>query len=57
MALRENRQVRLVARPQGIPQAEHFALLTEPVAGPCEGGMLIQNRYFFRRSGAARMGQ
>jgi NADPH-dependent curcumin reductase CurA len=45
MLLRENRQVRLVARPQGIPQAEHFSLVTEPVAAPGKGEMLIQNRY------------
>ena len=45
MALRENRQVRLVARPQGIPQAEHLSLVTEPVTAPGKGEMLIQNRY------------
>ena len=45
MAPRENRQVRLVARPQGIPQAGHFAVVTQPVAAPGKGEMLIQNRY------------
>ena len=45
MPLPENRQVRLVARPQGIPQAEHFSLVTEPVVAPGKGEMLIQNRY------------
>ena len=40
-----NRQVRLVARPRGIPQAEHFALVTEPVATPGEGEILIRNHY------------
>jgi NADPH-dependent curcumin reductase len=45
MPLRENRQVRLVARPQGIPQAEHFLLMTEPVAAPGRGEILIENRY------------
>jgi len=45
MTFRENRQVRLVARPQGIPQAEHFSLVTEPVTAPGKGEMLIQNRY------------
>jgi NADPH-dependent curcumin reductase CurA len=45
MPLRENRQVRLVARPRGIPQAEHFSLVTEPVAMPGDGEILIQNRY------------
>lgn len=45
MTLLENRQVRLVARPQGIPQAEHFSLVTEPVARVGNGEILIQNRY------------
>src|SRR5712671_7115525 len=45
MPLRENRQVRLVARPRGIPQAEHFSLVTEPVAAVGKGEILIQNRY------------
>src|SRR5215475_3109595 len=45
MALRENRQVRLVARPRGIPQPEHFSLVAEPVATPGKGEMLIENRY------------
>ena len=40
-----NRQVRLVARPRGIPQAEHFALVTEPVATPGAGEILIRNHY------------
>ncbi|RXG99410.1 NADP-dependent oxidoreductase [Bradyrhizobium zhanjiangense] len=45
MSPRENRQVRLTARPSGIPQAEHFSLVTEPVAGPGNGEILIENRY------------
>jgi NADPH-dependent curcumin reductase len=45
MTLRENRQIRLVARPRGIPQAEHFLLVTEPVAAPGNGEILIENRY------------
>ncbi|MFB9269753.1 NADP-dependent oxidoreductase [Bradyrhizobium erythrophlei] len=45
MALRENRQVRLVARPRGVPQPEHFALVTEPVAAHGRGEILIANRY------------
>jgi NADPH-dependent curcumin reductase len=40
-----NRQVRLVSRPRGIPQAEHFALVTEPVARPGKSEILIRNRY------------
>src|SRR5215470_8503086 len=45
MPLRENRQVRLVVRPQGIPQTEHFSLVTEPVAAIGKSEILIQNRY------------
>src|ERR1700746_644520 len=45
MALRENRQVRLVTRPRGIPQGEHFSLVTEPAAPPGKGEILIANRY------------
>ncbi|WP_280979339.1 MULTISPECIES: NADP-dependent oxidoreductase [unclassified Bradyrhizobium] len=45
MSPRENRQVRLTTRPRGIPQAEHFSLVTEPVAGPGNGEILIENRY------------
>jgi NADPH-dependent curcumin reductase CurA len=45
MNTRTNRQVRLVARPRGIPQAEHFALVTEPSAAPGAGEFLIRNRY------------
>src|ERR1700741_3791926 len=45
MPVRENRQVRLTARPRGIPQTEHFSLVREPVAAPGKGEMLIQNRY------------
>ena len=45
MNTRTNRQVRLVARPRGIPQAEHFSLVTEPVAAPGKGEILIRNHY------------
>jgi NADPH-dependent curcumin reductase CurA len=45
MTLRENRQVRLTARPRGIPQPEHFSLVTEPVSAPGQGEILIQNRF------------
>jgi NADPH-dependent curcumin reductase CurA len=43
--VRENRQLRLAARPRGIPQAEHFSLVTDPVAAVGKGEILIQNRY------------
>jgi hypothetical protein len=45
MPVRENRQVRLVARPRGIPQSEHFSLVTEPAAAIGKGEILIRNRY------------
>jgi NADPH-dependent curcumin reductase CurA len=45
MPERINRQVRLVARPRGVPQAEHFALGTETVRSPRQGQILIRNRY------------
>lgn len=45
MSLRENRQVRLTTRPNGIPEAEHFSLVTEPVAAPGKGEILVENRY------------
>ncbi|RXH04320.1 NADP-dependent oxidoreductase [Bradyrhizobium vignae] len=45
MSLRENRQVRLTTRPNGIPQAEHFTLTTEPVSAPGKGEILVENRY------------
>jgi NADPH-dependent curcumin reductase len=35
-----NRQVRLAARPQGIPQAEHFILSEQPVP-TCEDGQIL----------------
>jgi hypothetical protein len=33
----QNRQVRLVARPDAIPEARHFALAEEPLAPLAEG--------------------
>lgn len=40
-----NRQVRLIARPDGIPQAHHFALVEEPIPTPQEGEFLVRNIY------------
>lgn len=40
-----NRQVRLAARPAGIPQAEHFILADGPVPEPPEGGILVRNHF------------
>lgn len=40
-----NRQMRLVARPVGIPQPEHFAVVTEPTPEINDGQMLVRNHY------------
>jgi NADPH-dependent curcumin reductase len=43
MNRRVNRQVRLKARPSGIPQAEHFEIVEAPVPEPAEGQILVRN--------------
>ena len=45
MAEKTNRQVRLKARPDAIPKAEHFELVAAPVPEPREGQFLVRNRY------------
>lgn len=40
-----SRQVVLAARPDGIPQAEHFEIRTAPVAAPGPGQLLVRNEY------------
>lgn len=40
-----NRQVRLRARPSGIPQAEHFEIVEAPAPEVCEGEILVRNLY------------
>jgi NADPH-dependent curcumin reductase CurA len=40
-----NRRVLLRARPDGIPQAEHFELAEAPVPAPGEGQILVRNVY------------
>jgi NADPH-dependent curcumin reductase len=45
MNTRTNHQVRLVSRPRGIPQPDHFLLVTEPVTSPGKGQFLVRNRY------------
>lgn len=40
-----NRQVRLKARPTGIPQAEHFEIVEAPVPQPRDGQVLVRNLY------------
>jgi NADPH-dependent curcumin reductase CurA len=45
MAKTMNSQMRLVKRPKGVPQQEHFALVSEPVMQPGEGEILVRNHY------------
>lgn len=45
MAAHLNRQVRLRARPSGIPQAEHFEIVTAPLPKPEAGQFVVRNRY------------
>src|SRR6478735_7198290 len=45
MHLRVNRQVRLKSRPSGIPQAEHFEIVEEPVPDPSDGQVVVRNIY------------
>jgi len=40
-----NQQVRLISRPDGIPQRENFAIETAPVAAPGPGEFLVRNVY------------
>jgi NADPH-dependent curcumin reductase CurA len=40
-----NRQVRLKARPSGIPQAEHFEIVAAPMPEPHDGEFLVRNLY------------
>lgn len=40
-----NRQVRLKARPSGIPQAEHFEIVEASIPEPSEGQVLIRNLF------------
>lgn len=40
-----NREVRLIARPSGIPQAEHFEIVHAPVAEPADGEIVVRNLF------------
>ncbi|MGW7008102.1 MDR family NADP-dependent oxidoreductase [Streptomyces sp. NPDC054933] len=48
------REVRLAARPQGLPRAEHFTVAETPLPVPAPGEVLVRNR-FFRISASLRM--
>jgi hypothetical protein len=41
----QNHQVRLKARPSGIPEARHFELTSAPPPEPRQGQFLVRNRY------------
>lgn len=43
--IRMNRQVRLKTRPSGIPQAEHFEIVEEPVPELVDGEVLVRNLF------------
>ena len=45
MSAHVNRQVRLKARPDGIPQAAHFELVAAPMPEPGQGQFLVRNRF------------
>lgn len=45
MPFPHNRQVRLKSRPEGIPQAEHFEIVSVPVTEPADGQILVRNIY------------
>jgi NADPH-dependent curcumin reductase CurA len=45
MLPKQNRQVRLKARPEGIPQAQHFEIASAPVPEVGEGHFLVRNLY------------
>ncbi|MFJ9340837.1 zinc-binding dehydrogenase [Streptomyces sp. NPDC101733] len=43
---RTSREVRLVARPEGLPGPEHFELVETPLPTPGPGQVLVRNRHF-----------
>ncbi len=45
MGERVNRRILLAARPRGLPGPEHFRLVTEPVAEPADGEVLLRTLY------------
>ncbi|NUP36916.1 MAG: NADP-dependent oxidoreductase [Streptomyces sp.] len=40
------REVRLLAKPVGLPGPEHFGVVETPVAAPAEGEVLVRNLFF-----------
>lgn len=45
MTTTTNRQVRLKARPEGIPQEEHFEIVDAPIPEPADGQIVVRNIY------------
>jgi NADPH-dependent curcumin reductase CurA len=45
MSMQPNRQVRLRARPDGIPQAEHFEIVEAPLSPLAEGRFRVRNAF------------
>jgi NADPH-dependent curcumin reductase CurA len=45
VSIRTSRQVRLRARPHGIPQADHFEIVVEPLPPLGDGQILVRNEY------------
>ena len=45
MLPKQNRQVRLKARPEGIPEAHHFEIAAAPLPEIGEGQFVVRNRY------------
>jgi NADPH-dependent curcumin reductase CurA len=45
MANITSREIRLVSRPQGMPTAENFALVSTPIAARLDQQVLVRNLY------------
>ena len=55
LAALTNHQVRLAARPEGLPKASDWQHTSEPVAEPADGGVLDQDADDLARPGDARL--
>ena len=47
LAALTNHQIRLAARPNGLPTRDGWSFTTETVAEPAEGGVLVKVNYPF----------
>ncbi|MCQ4150578.1 MDR family NADP-dependent oxidoreductase [Rhodococcus qingshengii] len=43
--MNKSRQVRLAARPQGMPRPDDFVIVDVPISDPVAGGVLVQNSW------------